>query len=194
MLAFASIGAAQAQDIITTVTNPWSGLLRGREHRRCVESHLRQLGPGSNYQGNPALANKFYNRDCPNNGNFIGGVDLGYNFQYQQWVWGLKADYEAVGNQTINRSYTYTYRSTDPFPSGNYTASGKVSPDGILLLGPRVGYAFDQWLPYMRVGGAFTSGQHTSTLSFTPSAGGRINGVVRVLHPQRRQGHQQPRL
>ena len=105
----------------------------------------------------PGLANTFYNRNCPNNGNFIGGVDLGYNFQYDQWVWGFKADYDAVGNKSYNRSYTYTGSDTGaggyPIPNGTYAISGKVSPNGIGLLGPRVGYAIDQWLPYFRVGG-----------------------------------------
>ncbi len=172
LLALGSIGAAQAQDVITTVTNPWAGFYVGCKHRRRVESHLPKLDPWPGITGNPALANAFYNRDCPNNGNFIGGVDLGYNFQYDQWVWGLKADYDAVGNKNVNRSYNYTSTGpADPFPSGTYAINGKVSPNGIGLLGPRVGYAFDQWLPYLRVGGAFAGGQHTSTLSFTPAAG-----------------------
>ena len=55
--------------------------------------------------------------------------------------------------------------------NGTYAISGKVSPNGIGLLGPRVGYAIDQWLPYFRVGAAFAGGQHESTLSFTPAAG-----------------------
>jgi outer membrane immunogenic protein len=172
LLALGSIGAAQAQDIITTVTNPWAGFYVGGNIGGAWNHTCQSWTPGPGIKGNPALANAFYNRNCPNNGNFIGGVDLGYNFQYEQWVWGLKADYDAVGNKNVNRSYNYTSRGPgDPFPSGNYAINGKVSPNGIGLLGPRVGYAFDQWLPYFRVGGAFAGGQHTSTLSYTPAAG-----------------------
>ena len=83
---------------------------------------------------------------------------------------GLKIDYDAVGNKNNTRSYTYTATSAkDPIPSGTYTASAKFSPNGIGLLGPRIGYAFDEFLPYLRVGGAFAGGQHTGTLSFTPA-------------------------
>jgi outer membrane immunogenic protein len=172
LLALGSIGAAQAQDIITTVTNPWAGFYAGANIGGAWNHTCQSWTPGPGITGNPALANAFYNRNCPNNGNFIGGVDLGYNFQYEQWVWGFKADYDAIGNKNVNRSYNYTSRGPgDPFPSGNYAINGKVSPNGIGLLGPRVGYAFDQWLPYFRVGGAFAGGQHTSTLSFTPAAG-----------------------
>ena len=56
-------------------------------------------------------------------------------------------------------------------PNGTYSLNGKVSPNGIGLLGPRVGYAVDEWLPFVRAGGAFAGGQHTSTLSFAPAAG-----------------------
>ena len=49
--------------------------------------------------------------------------------------------------------------------------TGKVSPNGILLLGPRVGYSVDEWLPWVRVGGAFTSGSHDAQLTYTPAAG-----------------------
>ena len=66
------------------------------------------------------------------------------------------------------RSTIRLYHLRIPFRAGTYTASGKVSPNGIFLLGPRVGYAVDQWLPYFRVGGAFASGQHTGELSYTP--------------------------
>jgi outer membrane immunogenic protein len=173
LLALGTIGgAAQAQDIITTVTNPWAGFYVGANIGGAWNHTCQSWTPGPGITGNPALANRFYNRDCPNNGNFIGGVDLGYNFQYEQWVWGFKADYDAIGNKSVNRSYNYTSTGpADPFPSGTYALNGKVSPNGIGLLGPRVGYAFDQWLPYIRVGGAFAGGQHTSTLSFTPAPG-----------------------
>src|SRR5208282_2570793 len=172
LLALASVGAVQAQDIITTVNNPWEGFYAGANIGGAWNHTCQSWTPGPGITGNPALANAFYNRNCPNNGNFIGGVDLGYNFQYNQWVWGFKADYEAVGNKSNTRSYTYTATGPlDPIPSGTYTTSGKLSPNGIGLLGPRVGYAFDEFLPYLRAGAAFAGGQHTGTLSYTPPGG-----------------------
>src|SRR5208282_6305028 len=128
LLALASVGAVQAQDIITTVNNPWEGFYAGANIGGAWNHTCQSWTPGPTITGNPALASAFYNRDCPNNGNFIGGVDLGYNFQYDQWVWGFKADYDAIGSKTNNRSYTYTATGTaDPIPSGTYATSGKVS-------------------------------------------------------------------
>ena len=104
----ASVGAAQAQDIITTAGTDWRGFFVGANIGGAWNHTCQSWTPGPVITGNPALATAFYNRNCPNNGNFIGGVDLGYNFQYDQWVWGFKADYEAVGNKSNTRSYTYT--------------------------------------------------------------------------------------
>ena len=83
LLALASIGAAQAQDIITTATTDWRGFYVGGNIGGAWNHTCSSWDPGPLIRGNPALANAFYNRDCPNNGNFIGGVDLGYNFQYR---------------------------------------------------------------------------------------------------------------
>jgi outer membrane immunogenic protein len=170
LLALASLaGAAHAQDVIATVQNPWEGFFAGANIGGAWNHTCSSWTPGPGITDNPTLANAFYNRDCPSNGNFIGGVDFGYNFQFDQWVWGIKADYEAIGSKNKTVVYNYTSRGPlDPFPTGTYTASGKISPNGIFLLGPRVGYSFDQAFPYFRVGGAFSGGQHTSTLSYTP--------------------------
>ncbi len=171
-LTLAAVGAAQAQDVIAVSNNPWEGFFAGANIGGAWNHTCDSWEPGPVITGNPALANKFYNRDCPNNGNFIGGVDVGYNFQIDQWVWGLKADYDAVGSKTKNRSYVYTNTGAgDPFPSGTYSASGKTTPNGIVLVGPRVGYAIDEWLPYFRAGGAFALGSRDTSLSFVPAAG-----------------------
>lgn len=170
LLALAAVGTARAQD--ANAGSDWRGFFVGANIGGASNHTCQSWTPGPGITGNPALATAFYNRDCPNNTNFIGGVDLGYNFQRDHWVWGLKLDYDAVGNQSNSRLYTYSRTSaTDPIPSGTYTASGKFSPNGIGLLGPRIGYAFDEFLPYLRVGGAFAGGQHAGILSFTPAGG-----------------------
>jgi outer membrane immunogenic protein len=171
-------GAASAQDVIATVQNPWEGFFVGANIGGAWNHTCQSWEPGETIKSSATLSSAFYNRDCPNNGNFIGGVDIGYNFQIDQWVWGLKADYDAIGSKSYNRSYTYVNGGAlDPIPGGTYAVNGKVSPNGIFLLGPRIGYAIDQWLPYFRFGGAFAGGQHTSTLSFTPTAGGAPTSI-----------------
>jgi outer membrane immunogenic protein len=160
-------GAASAQDVIATVTNQWEGFYLGANiggawNTTCNTWTLNNVT-------NPVAVNLFNNRNCPNNGTFVGGVTLGYNFQYNEWVWGFGLDYDIWSSKTKNR--TFAYNGAPPPLPGTANVSFKGSPNGIFLLGPRVGYAVDNWLPYIKVGGAFTSGSHTTTASYTDANG-----------------------
>jgi outer membrane immunogenic protein len=110
----------------------------------------------------------FDNRDCPNNSSFVGGLQLGYNFQYGNLVWGIGLDFDGLSSKDRSRSLTYGGALV---PAGTYDFSGKTSPDGFLILGPRIGYAIDQWLPYFRVGGVHANGSSHSEATFTPLGG-----------------------
>jgi outer membrane immunogenic protein len=171
LLALASVAAAaSAQDVITTASNPWKGFYVGGNIGGAWNSTCNSWTPNNgNGISNPAIATAFYNRNCPNNSTFIGGVQFGYNAQRDHLVWGAGLDYEFLSGKTRSRSFTYTGAS--PPPNGTYTFSGKTSPNGFALLGPRIGYAQDSWLTYFRVGGVFTSGSHHSTASFTDASG-----------------------
>ena len=52
-------------------------------------------------------------------------------------------------------------------PPGTYAFSGKLSPSGFGVIGPRIGYAGDHWLPHLRLGTIITGGSHNSTLNYT---------------------------
>jgi outer membrane immunogenic protein len=169
LLALAAVGAtAAAQDVITTASDQWKGFYVGGNIGGAWNTTCNSWQP-SNGISNPAIATAFYNRTCPNNSTFIGGVQIGYNFQKDQLVWGFGLDYEFLSSKNKSRSITYT--GPTPPPDGTYTFSGKLSPNGFALLGPRIGYAIDNWLPFFRVGGVFTSGSHNSMASFTNSSG-----------------------
>jgi outer membrane immunogenic protein len=169
LLALAAIGAtASAQDVITTASDQWKGFYAGGNIGGAWNTTCNSWTP-TNGISNPAVASAFYNRTCPNNSTFIGGVQIGYNFQKDQLVWGFGLDYELLSSKNRSRSINYT--GPTPPPDGTYTFSGKLSPNGFALLGPRIGYAIDNWLPFFRVGGVFTSGSHNSTASFTDASG-----------------------
>jgi outer membrane immunogenic protein len=169
LLALAAVGAtASAQDVITTAADQWKGFYIGGNIGGAWNTTCNSWTP-NNGISNPTVATAFYNRSCPNNSTFIGGVQLGYNFQKDQLVWGFGLDYEFLSGKNRSRSINYT--GPTPPPDGTYTFSGKLSPNGFALLGPRIGYAIDNWLPFFRVGGVFTSGSHNSTASFTNSSG-----------------------
>lgn len=113
----------------------------------------------------PALLTAFANRTCPNNNAFIGGLQIGYNFQGQRLFWGIEADYDIWGAR--NQSGSLNYPGPVP-PAGTYAFSGRLNPNGFGIIGPRIGYAGDRWSPYLRVGTAITGGSHNGTLSYTP--------------------------
>jgi outer membrane immunogenic protein len=167
LLALASIsGAASAADVIATSSGTqWAGFYAGVNGGGAWNSTC------DNWTPNGPLANSaaFANRSCPNNSTGIGGVQIGYNFQSDQLVWGFGLDYEIWSAKNRNRSVTYA--GPTPPPDGTYTFAGKVNPDGFLILGPRIGFAVDQWLPYLRVGGVFTSGSSNTTATFTDANG-----------------------
>jgi outer membrane immunogenic protein len=114
----------------------------------------------------PAIALEFNNRDCSTNRALVGGVQIGENFQYKRLVLGVDADLDFWRAKEFKQSLKYS--GVVPSP-GTYLYSGKLSPSGFAVIGPRIGYAGDTWLPYLRVGTIIAAGSHNSTLFYTPT-------------------------
>ena len=115
----------------------------------------------------PSVASQFYNRDCSKSSALVGGVQLGENIQIHRLLLGIGADVDYSRANDLNQSLKYT--GAVP-PSGTYAFSGKLGPSGFAVIGPRIGYAGDTWLPYVRVGTILTAGSHNSKLYYTPAA------------------------
>src|SRR5260370_41888256 len=101
-----------------------------------------------------------------NNGAFIGGGQLGYNYQFRNFVLGIDGDFDGVANT-------------------NTAANGVVGPGiGTILLtsnnrwittlAARVGVANDTWLFYGKAGGGWV-GSDKFTISNT-ATGASITG------------------
>jgi outer membrane immunogenic protein len=95
-------------------------------------------------------------------GGFLGGGQIGYNYQINQWVMGAEAD---IAGTTIKDSVNATVVG----PGAVLTANATASLDWVSTLSARFGYAFDRWLVYGKVGGAWA---HASA-----SVTSGINGV-----------------
>jgi outer membrane immunogenic protein len=93
---------------------------------------------------------------------FVGGGQAGFNYQINQWVVGIEGD---IAGTTIKDSVSATVVG----PGAVITGNAEASLDWVATLAPRVGYAFNNWLVYGKVGGAWA---HASG---TASAG--INGT-----------------
>jgi opacity protein-like surface antigen len=113
-----------------------------------------------------SIASEFYNRECSKNGALIGGVQIGENFQFKRLLLGVGADVDYWNAKSLNQSLNYTGAVPPP---GTYAFSGKLGPAGFAVIGPRIGYAGDTWLPYLRMGGILTAGSHNGTFYYTPA-------------------------
>jgi outer membrane immunogenic protein len=90
---------------------------------------------------------------------FMGGLQAGYNWQINRFVFGLEAD-----ANFLTGSNTRTVALNDPsIAVGDfYTTSTKAS--FLATVRPRVGYAFDNWLIYGTGGLAVGTLKTTDTL------------------------------
>ena len=159
LVAFTSIaGVASAQS-----SKPWDGFYAGvnaggAQNSTCTSSTLNGATIDS------ASLRTFSSRYCPSGG-IVGGVQIGENFQTKRLVWGVGADLDIWSAKDNHSSLKYTGAAPPP---GSYAFSGKLRPNGFAIIGPRIGYAGDLLLPYLRMGAVITTGSHDSTLSYTP--------------------------
>src|SRR5215472_1699062 len=85
---------------------------------------------------------------------FIGGGQVGFNYQINQWVLGVEGD---IAGTTIKDSVSATVAG----PGAVITGNAEASLDWVSTLAPRVGYAFNNWLVYGKVGGAWAHASGT---------------------------------
>ncbi len=90
---------------------------------------------------------------------FIGGGQIGYNWQINRWVLGVEWD---IDGTTISKTSNLVVT-----PIGTLQASANT--DWISTLTGRIGYGWDNWLFYFKGGGAWV--QNSATLTFTNLAG-----------------------
>jgi outer membrane immunogenic protein len=158
LLALALAGAASARTDI-----PWDGFYFGGNVGDASASSCN----GWALHG-AALDPAITSQDCSKSSALLGGVQLGETFQTQRLVWGIGADLDFWGAKSLNQSLKYS--GAVP-AAGTLAFSSKQGPRGFAVIGPRIGYAGDTWLPYVRVGAIIALGSRDSTLFYTPTAG-----------------------
>jgi outer membrane immunogenic protein len=108
----------------------------------------------------------------------MGGGQIGYNWQFGQWVIGIEGD---ADGQDLNRTTTVGTRTFFFVPGDNFT----FQSDWQASLRGRIGYAFDRVLIYATGGAAWTQVKGTVNLvglgSFTNDdtvTGGTVGGGI----------------
>jgi outer membrane immunogenic protein len=100
--------------------------------------------------------------DSGGNAGFVGGGQVGFNYQINQWVLGVEGD---LAGTTIKDSVSTAVVG----PGAVLTGNAEASLDWVSTFAPRVGYAFNNWLVYGKVGGAWAHASGTASAA--------INGV-----------------
>lgn len=159
---------------------PWDGFYFGVNAGEASPHACHTVSSAGATEGGSAAA-ALTSSVCPG-GEPVGGIQFGENFQYKRFVLGLGADIDLWDSK--KQSQAVKYGGAVPaaaaeagavqaaaLPSGTYTESGRLAPRAFGIVGPRIGYAGDTWLPYLRAGAILSAGSRTSTLDYTaPSA------------------------
>jgi outer membrane immunogenic protein len=90
---------------------------------------------------------------------FIGGGQLGFNYQFNTFVLGVEWD---IDGTTLSKT-------SAAVPTGLGTLQAHVGTDWISTLTARGGFAFDRWLIYAKGGGAWV--QNSATFSNLTTGG-----------------------
>jgi len=101
----------------------------------------------------------------PNNPVFIGGAQVGANYQIQHFVIGLEADFDWAASHRVNNVVTFT-------PPGAGPNSFQLASNNrwITTLAARAGYAFDSILLYVKGGGGWVGSGHITLSNLTTNS------------------------
>ncbi len=126
-------------------------------------THLTDVGPDFPGPGVPATTQVFplgTQNSFSENG-FLGGGQIGYNYQIRQFVIGAEADFDATALK-LNQS-------AGAFGGGTFTDPWTATLDA------RVGYAFDRALIYGKGGGAWMQEKYNLFAPDGSAANGTFN-------------------
>jgi outer membrane immunogenic protein len=130
-------------------------------------SMVNQATPGSEEPGLAALSTGDFS--LGNKSGFIGGAEIGYNYQFNNWVAGIEADIQGIAGQAVNGSITST---SGPLSS---TLTGSMDTRWLGTLRGRLGFLPAQTLLVYGTGGLAYSEISAST-SLTQSDGSSFTG------------------
>src|SRR6266404_3988497 len=85
--------------------------------------------------------------DLDASGAEAGGL-IGYNYQWHNWVFGLEASGAYLWLRNSDNTGTFTVPATGDL----YNVSTSFKTHYLVTIGPRIGYAFCHWLPYVTGG------------------------------------------
>jgi len=91
-----------------------------------------------------------------NDGRFIVGGQIGFNYQVNQWVWGVEGQISALTNQDNDSACGFFTRTSDGMRDHLFNCNNRGN--WVATIAARLGVTFGQtgnWLLYVKGGGAF---------------------------------------
>jgi len=98
---------------------------------------------------------------------FIGGGQIGYNWQINQWVLGVEADFQGSTQSGDGSFVIAPFAGVAVIPGLTVNYTDKLEWFGTVR--GRLGYAWDRWLAYFTGGFAFGHGTLSGTGTTTPA-------------------------
>ena len=169
MSTFAAVmlgGAAQAADMPLKAPPPaapvmynWTGFYIGG-HIGGAWADLNGNDRFDHFDRNNCFTNDFVvcfddNGFGRNRGRFIGGGQIGFNYQINQWVWGVEGQISAIGSNNDDDACGFV--TIDGGARDHLFRCGNRG-NWIATIAARLGVTFGQtgnWLLYVKGGGAF---------------------------------------
>jgi outer membrane immunogenic protein len=106
---------------------------------------------------------------CTHPDGFIGGGQIGFNYQAGNVVWGIEGDISGATGGSKETAATTAGSAT--VPAGTMKITGDHTPGSIETVRGKLGFAHDNWLFYITGGGAFAGGNVDAAGEFTPAGG-----------------------
>jgi outer membrane immunogenic protein len=97
-----------------------------------------------------------------NSSSAIGGINGGYNWQVNNWVFGLGLDFNYL-NINSTRNITALYEV--PLPPSAFTINQNVQANWLVTAGPRIGFTVNRLLMYVTGGLAITELKYNNFFS-----------------------------
>jgi outer membrane immunogenic protein len=110
------------------------------------------------------------NNSGSNKTGFTGGVEGGYNYVMDDWLFGLEGEWVAmsVNNRSTNSvTSSITQPIIPPPPPVTYTSNQRADTDWMVDIRPRIGYVSGPWLFFASAGIAFADVKASQQLTAT---------------------------
>jgi outer membrane immunogenic protein len=144
----------------------WTGFYVGVNAGAVFTTNDTSLtGTAANTIANVAALRRPQSIDADKTG-FIGGGQVGYNYQIGQLVLGAEADFQ----------YTDAKKTSSFLGTSGATSVFRSEMDYLGTVRARVGYAFDRFLPYVTGGLAYANVENRATF-FSAAVPGQIDYI-----------------